>query len=74
MGYAIASIALGLAVIASSPRIVRWMGAADEEPLVRENWRMLPAWMTRARFNRLRAIWVWVVGLVLVGMGVAALV
>ena len=55
-------------------RIVGWMGAADDEPLVRESRRLLPAWLTPRRERQFRAAWVVVVALIFVGMGVAALV
>jgi hypothetical protein len=73
MGWEIASIALGLIILLSVSRIVGWMAAADDEPVVQDSFRFLPTWMTPKHVRRFRATWVVIVGVVLVGMGVYAL-
>ena len=67
------SIAIGVAILLFVQRIVGWMGAADDEPLIRESRRLLPAWLTPRRERLFRAGWVVGVALIFVGMGIAAL-
>jgi hypothetical protein len=71
--WAVASIAIGLVILLYVRRIAGWMGAADDEPLVRESRKLLPGWLTLERQRRFRIAWVGVIGLVFVAMGVAAL-
>lgn len=72
MGWAIASIVIGVVILAFVGRIVGWMGAADAQPLSKYS-RRLPAWLTPRRERRVRTIWVVLIALIFIALGVGAL-